>query len=212
MRFILVVFVAVIALIMSGFLTLFGILDWIPGMDFWILNLITLILSSVLVWSRFRSMSQFKFFVLKTYLRLNGFFSKMDTRLSYSDEEKQVTELQEKGIRLWKLCLKDPDTSLTSSISNQIRQIEKDNVVIILNPINAVDYLMTIMDVDPTKSCLYEIRIGQKLSESVISSFDGENERRMKLGEEERRKSIFMDLDKLLLQEEEAVRKNKTRR
>jgi hypothetical protein len=70
--------------------------------------------------------------------------------------------------------------------------------------------MMTIMDVDSTKSCLYEIRIGQKLSEGVISSFDMENERRIKMGEEERRKSIFMDLDKLLLQEEESVRKLKT--
>jgi hypothetical protein len=63
------------------------------------------------------------------------------------------------------------------------------------------------MDIDDkNKSCVYEIRIGAKLAEGVILSFDNENERRMREGEEERRNSIYNDLDKLLLQEEEALR------
>jgi hypothetical protein len=129
--------------------------------------------------------------------------------MAYSDEERKVSELQDKGIRLWKLCLRDKDTSISCSISNQMRQIEKNSMVIILSPINSIDYLMTIMDIDRSKSCLYEIRIGPKLSESVISAFDNENERRMKLGEEERRDSIMKDLDKLLQQEEMAIKPQK---
>jgi hypothetical protein len=63
------------------------------------------------------------------------------------------------------------------------------------------------MDIDDkNKSCVYEIRIGPKLAEGIILSFDNENERRLREGEEERRKSIYKDLDKLLLQEEEALR------
>ena len=90
-----------------------------------------------------------------------------------------------------------------------MRQIEKNSMVIILSPINSVDYLMTIMDIDRSKSCLYEIRITQKLAEGVISAFDSENERRMKLGEEERRDSIMKDLDKLLQLEEMAIKPQK---
>ena len=115
--------------------------------------------------------------------------------------------MQEKAVRLWKLCLRDKETNISCSISNRTRQIEKTNMLIILSPLNQLDYLMTILDIDDkNKSCLYEIRIGPKMAEGVISSFDNENERRMREGEEERRNSIYNDLDKLLQQEEQALK------
>jgi hypothetical protein len=91
---------------------------------------------------------------------------------------------------------------------NKIRQIEKDNMLLILSPINEMDYQMTIMDVDNNKSCLFEISIGGKYSESIIDLFDDENERRMKLGQLEKRESIHNDLDKLLSQQEQTLKKN----
>ena len=92
---------------------------------------------------------------------------------------------------------------------NKIRQIEKDNMVIILTPMNEQDYLMTIMDVDNNKSCLYEIRIGNKNSILLIDLFDNENEKRMLIGQKEKRDTIQNDLDKLLKQQEEVLRVQK---
>jgi hypothetical protein len=209
MKFFSLMLVVLSASILSGFFVLSGIPDSF-GIGYWYCLLLSGILTVLGFWWRFGTYSRLKIRIHRSYIYLNSIFSKIEQRINFPDEEKNITELQEKGIRLWKLCLRDPETTITCSISNQIRQIEKENMVIILNPISSVDYMMTIMDVDSTKSCLYEIRIGQKLSEGVISSFDIENERRIKMGEEERRKSIFMDLDKLLLQEEESVRKLKT--
>ena len=117
--------------------------------------------------------------------------------------------MQEKALRLWKLCLKDRETNITCSISNKTRQIEKNNMLITLSTLSSssIDYQMTIIDVDKDKSCLYEIRLSDRIAQSVITSFDVENERRMKEGEDEKRNSICSDLDKLLLQEEVAVNK-----
>jgi hypothetical protein len=50
---------------------------------------------------------------------------------------------------------------------------------------------MTIIDVDDEKSCLYEIRLADKPAQIVIGSFDVENEKRMKEGEDERRNSNY---------------------
>jgi hypothetical protein len=208
MKFVLSVVVLLVSLILAGVVTLCGVIP-LTGIGFWWWFLSSFVVTVGLTKWRFRSMKRFKLYAQRFYLRANRFFSKIDVKMAYSDEERKVSELQDKGIRLWKLCLRDKDTSISCSISNQMRQIEKNSMVIILSPINSIDYLMTIMDIDRSKSCLYEIRIGQKLAESVITAFDNENERRMKLGEEERRDSIMKDLDTLLQQEEMAIKPQK---
>ena len=208
MRFIFIVFLSLLSILLSGVFVLFGLENSTSIGYWWWLGLST-VLVTLGIYFRFRTETRLRFFLVRNYLKWNGFFTRVESKVKYSTEDFSQSELQEKAVRLWKLCLKDEDTSISCSISNQTRQIEKNNMLIVLSPINSIDYLMTIMDVDQTKSCLYEVRISQKISEGVISSFDAENERRMRLGEEERRNSIFKDLDKLLLQEEEAVRSKK---
>lgn len=117
------------------------------------------------------------------------------------------SDLEEKVIRLWKLCLKNKSTQISCSIPKQIRQLHKDNMLIILSPLNSIEYLMTIIDTDNTKRCLYEVTITQKQCDVVISAFDTENEKRMRQTEQERRNSIHNDLDSLLKKEEEFLSK-----
>ena len=195
MKFISIVIVVLVSLIVAGIATLFNVIG-LTGIGFWYWVLISTILTIGSLQLQFKTWKRFRLSLIRVYISLNKFFKRIDAKMKYN-EDLNATELQEKAIGLWKLCLKDKDTNLSSSLSNQYRQIEKRNMMIVLSPINAVDYLMTIMDVDNSKSCLYEVRIGQKMSEGIISLFDTENERRMRLGEEERRSLIFKDLDKL---------------
>ena len=92
---------------------------------------------------------------------------------------------------------------------DKVRQIERDNMIVLLSPMNEVDHLMTIMDVDDNKSCLYEIRFSNKSSQNLIDLFDTENEKRMLQGQSEKRESIHNDLDKLLKQQEDILKKQK---
>ena len=193
------------SLILSGALALFGLTD-VTGIGFRLYFLGSCLLFYILFKLKFKSEKRFKITLLKNFVLLNKTFRKIDRKINYTVDPKN-SPLQEKAVKLWKLCLKDQDTNITCSIRNRMRQIEKDNMLIILFPLNTIDYTMTIIDVDTDKSCLYEIRIESKLAESIISSFDIENERRMKMGEDEKRESIYSDLDKLLLQEEKAVYK-----
>lgn len=131
---------------------------------------------------------------LKVCIAFNKFLKKIRSKMS---DDEVINDLQDRAISLWKLCLRDKSAKLSSSLGNRCRQIEKNNMIIVLSPINAVDHLMTIMDVDDSKSYLYEVRITQKMSQIITKLFDNENERRMRLGEEERRSFIFNDIDKL---------------
>jgi hypothetical protein len=63
------------------------------------------------------------------------------------------------------------------------------------------------MDVDNNKSCLYEIPIYSRISDNLIEVFDNENERRMNLGQSEKRQSIHNDLDKLISQQQESLKR-----
>ncbi len=138
-------------------------------------------------------------------------FNKFNNKLNHNPTDVEILPIQTKSIRLWKLLLRDGDSQISCSLGNRIRQIEKDNMLLILSPVNQIDFQLTIMDVDNNKSCLYEIPVHSKFSENLIEIFDIENERRMNLGQSEKRQSIHNDLDKLIFQQEQVL-KNKTQR
>ncbi len=195
-----------ISLILAGILTISGLTEATGfGFIYWFFVWMWIVF---LIYKRnFKTQDLFRFYLIRKFVILNSFFHKIDKKMTYH-EDNRITPIQEKAVKLWKLCLKDKNVNITCSIALGTRQIEKDNLLIILSPINQLDYLMSIIDgdVDGSKNCIYEIRIGQKLSSGIISAFDIENEKRMKDSEESRRKFIHSDLDNLLLQEEESLR------
>lgn len=205
MKIILTTTICLVSLILSTLIVLCGLTE-LTGLGFKVWFTVSLLITYGAYKWKFKNEKRFRWFLLKKYVTINSFFKKIDNRVVQYSEDNKVTPMQEKAVKLWKLCLRDKETNISCSISNRTRQIEKKNMLIILSPLNQIDYLMTILDIDNNKNCLYEIRIGPVLSEGVISSFDSENERRMKEGEEERRNSIYSDLDKLVSQEEEAVK------
>jgi hypothetical protein len=115
---------------------------------------------------------------------------------------------EEKSIRLWRYCLKDDETQLTYN-SYGIRQIEKDDIIMIFKPNTDQNYLMTIMHVNEDKKNLYEIHIPNKHSIYVCDIFDSEMNKRMTNAENSKRLIIESDIDKLLEQQETILRKKK---
>lgn len=126
----------------------------------------------------------------------------IDNRMTI--ERKPITTYEGKAIRLWKILLKDEDTQMNYNTSG-VRQIEKDNVLMMFQPAGNSEYLMTLFDVDDTRRSLYELRIPQKESEVVSDYFDTEMEKRMKKAENNKRSIIETDLDKLLEKEEKLL-------
>jgi len=159
---------------------------------------------------KFKTKSRLKYFLMRRYLNLRNSITKINQKMNYHPVDVEILPIQNKSIRLWKLLLRDLDSQISCSLGNRIRQIEKDNMLLILSPINQVDFQLTIMDVDNNKSCLYEIPVQSKFAESLIEIFDTENERRMSIGQIEKRKSIHNDLDKLISQQENALKNKKT--
>jgi hypothetical protein len=151
---------------------------------------------------RFKTKNRFKFFLLRNYLKVRDSLTKLNKKITYHPQDLEILPIQTKSVRLWKLLLRDDGSQISCSLGNRIRQIEKDNMLLILSPVNQLDFQLTIMDVDNNKSCLYEIPVHSKFSESLIEIFDIENERRMNLGQTEKRQSIHNDLDKLISQQE----------
>lgn len=207
MKIITTLIITFISLILAGILTLSGLPES-TGLGFIYWFALCVGASFLFYKKKFKTQKMFRFYLIRKFVSLNSFFRKIDTKMTYVEDNK-VNPMQEKAVKLWKLCLKDKNVNINCSISRGTRQIEKDNLLIILSQVNQLDYLMSIIDGDiddkTRKNCIYEIRIGKTLSDSVISAFDTENEKRMKDSEESRRKFIYNDLDNLLSQEEESL-------
>ena len=202
MKFIIGILVTLTAAILSGVVVLLGVNDLTNiGFRLWFLGFTVIVFG---FWKlRFKTEKRFRYFLLRNFVKANRFFRRVDKKITINQEGSKPSDLEEKAIRLWKLCLKNKSTHISCSIPKQIRQLQKDNMMIILSPLNSIEYLMTIIDTDLSKRCLYEVPITQKQSDIVISSFDIENEKRMRQTEQERRNSIHSDLDSLLKKEEE---------
>jgi hypothetical protein len=153
-------------------------------------------------------MNRIKRNLFRNYISLKWNLSALKSRFE-TQELPDNRPIQVKSFRLWKLLLKDHESVISCSMIDKVRQIERDNMLVLLSPMNEIDHLMTIMDVDDNKSCLYEIRFSNKSSQNLIDLFDTENEKRMLQGQSEKRESIHNDLDKLLKQQEDILKKQK---
>lgn len=115
-------------------------------------------------------------------------------------DKHKITPFEEKAIKLWRLCLKDKDTQLAYN-SSAVRQLEKDNLLLIFKPSGNNDFIMTIIDITSEKKSVFEIHIPLRHSNDVCDYFDDELDKRMKDTENAKRAIIGDDLDRLLAQE-----------
>ena len=117
------------------------------------------------------------------------------------------TNYEEKGLRLWRMVIRDEDTQMAYN-SEGTRQIEKDTLFITVTSNNSIDrYTMTIMDISGSRRSLYELHVEGKSAAMAIESFDDEMQRRMKKVENSKRKLIETDIDKLIQSQDKSLKK-----
>jgi len=117
------------------------------------------------------------------------------------------TNYEEKGLRLWKMVIRDEDTQMAYN-SEGTRQIEKDTLFITVTSNNSIDrYTMTIMDISGSRRSLYELHVEGKSAGVAIESFDDEMQRRMKKVENNKRRLIETDIDKLIQSQDKSLKK-----
>lgn len=128
----------------------------------------------------------------------------LDNRIT-PEESRIVTPFQEKGIKLWRLCLKDTEAKLAFN-TNGVRQIEKENLLLVFQHNPSGESVMTIMDINENSKNIYELNILSKQSLYVCDLFDDEMDKRMSLVESTKRQIIETDLDNLLVAQESLLR------
>ena len=117
------------------------------------------------------------------------------------------TNYEEKGLRLWRMVIRDEDSQMAYN-SEGTRQIEKDTLFITVTPNNSIDrYTMTIMDISGSRRSLYELHVEGKSAAMAIESFDDEMQRRMKKVENNKRRLIETDIDKLIQSQDKSLKK-----
>jgi len=121
------------------------------------------------------------------------------------DENKIITPSQEKGIKLWRLCLKDSSTKLAFN-TNGVRQIEKENLLLVFQHNLSGESVMTIMDINDNNKNIYELNILNRQSLYVCDLFDDEMDKRMSLAEKTKRQIIETDLDNLVVVQENLLK------
>jgi len=137
-------------------------------------------------------------------VHLRRWKNRLDNRIT-PDENKIITPFQEKGIKLWRLCLKDNYTKLAFN-TNGVRQIEKENLLLVFQHNSSGESVMTIMDINDSNKNIYELNILNKQSNYVCDLFDDEMDKRMSLVEKTKRQIIETDLDNLLVVQENLLK------
>ena len=140
--------------------------------------------------------------IKKLKVRWRRFIRRFDKGL-YPHKEYRISPYQEKGIRLWKLMLKDQNSKLGVNTYG-VRQIEKENLLLVFNSIGNSndDSVLTIMDVNESGNNVYELHLGNRQAISICNKFDIEMDRRMYRAESAKRLLIESDLDRLLILQE----------
>ena len=121
---------------------------------------------------------------------------------------KIITPYQEKAMRLWKLSLRDRSTKLAFNTYG-IRQIEKENLLLVFQYNPNTYSVMTIMNITDTGKNLYELTRPEKQSIAVCDYFDDEMDRRMSIVESTKRSIIETDLDRLVEQQDSLLKSRK---
>lgn len=135
--------------------------------------------------------------------------SSLDNRIT-PEESRVLSPLQEKAIKLWRLCVKDRDAKLEFN-TNGVRQIEKSDLLMVLQHNPSGESVLSIMDINENSKNIYELSVPNKHSQYVCDLFDDEMDRRMFMADSAKRKIIETDLDKLLAQQE-AKMKNREKK
>lgn len=126
----------------------------------------------------------------------------------YPEKDYRISPYQEKGIRLWRMTLKDPSSRLGVSTFG-VRQVDRENLVMVFQDFGAGDdSILTIMDTNDNGNNLYELHISRRHTVMVCEAFDSEMDRRMNRVESAKRLLIESDLDNLLQSQERRMRKS----
>jgi len=126
---------------------------------------------------------------------------------SIKPDSSRLTPYEEKGIRLWKMVVRDEDSQMAYN-SYGVRQIEKDSLFITVTPHNGSDrFTMTIVDITNNRRSLYELHFDGKPAANAIESFDIEMQKRMKKVENSKRTLIETDIDKLIQAQDKTLQK-----
>jgi hypothetical protein len=145
----------------------------------------------------FRTRVRYKY--LRLCVRWKRLFISLDRKMAI--ENHTITPYEEKAMRLWKILLRDENTQMAYN-ANGVRQIEKDNIFMILQSNSGSYYIMTLMDTTDMRRSLYELHIPVKHADVLADYFDDEMERRMRRVENNKRQMIESDIDTLLELEE----------
>jgi hypothetical protein len=119
-------------------------------------------------------------------------------------ERSKLTPYEEKALRLWKILLRDEETKMSFNAFG-VRQIEKRNIFMKLQPGGGNDCIMTLIDITTERRSLYEIHIPLSHAEVISDQFDHELEKRMRKAETNKRILIETDIDNLLEEEERVI-------
>ncbi len=131
--------------------------------------------------------------------KIAKFYLKLKLKLIKKfDKVEKIDLIQARAIDLYSLYLKDKESYISCSFISRKRHIQKDQVLIILNPGSQNGILTVIDENQETSINCYEVSIPMKLYTGMTLDFDKEMEKRLRCAENSKKEAISNDLDKLI--------------
>lgn len=137
---------------------------------------------------KFKNVNILKFYLFRKLIKLNKIFHLIDSKVINS-ERIDLTNIQEKSIKMWEKLLKDPTSELQYCYSSGRRIVKRGNLICVLKTGTSQESNMVIMQNNGVKM-FYDIWIPQNSSKEMCSLFDNVQEKKVNQLIEKEKQSI----------------------
>jgi hypothetical protein len=141
---------------------------------------------------RFKNFNRFKIYVFRKWIRFKYKYSKI------SMTTKIEAPLVERGIKIWKICVRDKKSELNYSLLSKIRQVKLDNFYLVFTEDAYERGTIRIYNFNESCSSYFECYITKINFEEVADFFDTEVEKRVRITDNNNKNILIDNMDKII--------------
>lgn len=141
---------------------------------------------------RFKNYNRFKIYVFRKWIRLKYKYSNISIKPSID------APLVERGIKIWRLCVRDKKSELNYSLVSKIRQVKLNNFYLVFTEDEFERGTIRIYNTDKSCSSYFECYITKNHFEEVADFFDIEVEKRVRIADNLNKSILIDNMDNII--------------
>ena len=141
---------------------------------------------------RFKNFNRFKIYVFRKWIKFKYKYSKMSMTPIIEGP------LIDRGIKIWKICVRDKKSELNFSPVSKIRQVKLDNFYLVFTEDGYERGTIRVYNFNESCSSYFECYITKNNFEDVADFFDIEVEKRIRITDNNNKNNLINNMDKII--------------